>query len=367
MNRSASQKIKLVLLAFAAAMMLYTATFSSRTVSSDSAHVQTGYERRTPSNNPNLILLKRGALDSRSLRNLDTAANEMAVSGRLSAASGDARKQVRIVQFAGPIKREWVERIQAAGAEIIGYVPNNAYIIRGSGHAMARAAALDAGESADDDHPIQWMGRLHPAQKIDPVYTDDMLAAGVDASTDVEIELLDSPETDDTIERIYASALRVNREPRRFLNFVVLSVTLPIGRLSGVADLDEVLFIAPARPFETQDERSAQIVAGNLSEDGAQPGGSGYMAWLAARGLDSQPDFIIDFTDTGLDRSSTLTNLTHPDFLDPEGRSRVAYIINYATDLPDDRRGHGSLVASIACGFGASGMKDAAGYLFGLG
>jgi hypothetical protein len=367
MNRTAPQKIKLVLTAFAAAMMLYTATFSSRAVSSDSANGQTGHERRALPNDPNLILLKRGALDPRALRDLDTAADDMTLPARLSTASGPERKQMRIVQFAGPIKRKWVARLLETGVEVIGYVPNNAYIIRGTVRAIARAAALDAGESADDARPIRWMGRLNPDQKIDPVYSGDLLAAAANASADVEIELLDSPETADMVERINASALRVNREPRRFLSFVVLSVTLPIGRLPDVAGLDEVLFIAPAPPFGTEDERSAQIVAGNLSQDGTQPGGPGYMAWLAEKGLDSPPDFVIDFADTGLDRSSTSTNLTHPDFLDREGRSRVAYVINYATDLADDRRGHGSLVASIACGFGATGMKDAEGYLFGLG
>jgi hypothetical protein len=367
MNWSTPQKIKLALMAFAAGMIFYPATFPSRAALSDSGPAQLTIDRRGLSNNTNLILLKRGALDTRALRDIDSAADDISQSDQLSPMSQPARKQMRIVQFAGPIKRKWVERLQATGSEIIGYIPNNAYIIRGSGLAIARAAALDGGESADDDHPIQWMGRFHPVQKLDPVYTDDLLASGVNASTDVEIELLDSPETAGTIERINAFASSVNREPRRFLNYVVLTVQLPVERLISVADLDEVLFITPASRFEVQDERSAQIVAGNLSQDGTGPGGSGYMAWLAAKGLDAQPDFIIDFTDTGLDRSSTLTNLTHPDFLDREGRSRVAYVINYATDLPDDRRGHGSLVASIGCGYGASEMKDAAGYLFGLG
>jgi hypothetical protein len=354
-------------MAFAAVMTICPAMFSSRTVSSYSGPRRAGPDRRALSNDPNLILFKRGAFDTRALRDLDTAADEMAVSDGPSAMGRDARKQLRIVQFAGPIKREWVGRLQATGAEVIGYIPNNAYIIRGSAQAIARAAALDAGERADDHRPIRWMGRFHPVQKIDPAYTDDLLAASVNAGADVEIELFDSPETADTIARINGFALSVNREPRRFLNFVVLSVTLPVDQLLAVADLDEVLFITPAARFEAEDERSAQIVAGNLSQDGTQPAGHGYMAWLAAKGLDNQPDFAIDFTDTGLDRGPTSTNLTHPDFLDREGRSRVAYVINYATDLPDDRRGHGSLVASIACGFGASEMRDAAGYLFGLG
>jgi hypothetical protein len=362
-----SRKIKFALICFVVVMMLYPAMMSSRAVTYDATPAHLNIKRDNPSNNPNLILFKRGALDTRASRSLDTSADEAIQSDRLSTMSQIARKQMRIVQFAGPIKRKWVEQLQATGSEIIGYIPNNAYIIRGSGQAMAQAAALDSGARADDDHPIQWMGRFNSIQKLDPVYTDDMLASGINANVDVEIELFDAPETAGTIERINALALRVNREPRRFLSFVVLSVTIPVERLLAAADLDEVLFISPAPRFETHDERSAQIVAGNLSADGTQPTGPGYMAWLASKGLDTQPDFVVDFTDTGLDRSSTSSNLIHPDFLDAEGRSRVAYITNYAADQPDDRGGHGSLVASIACGFGTTGMKDGAGYLYGLG
>lgn len=362
-----SQKIKLALVGLAAAMMLYPTISLPRIVSSNASPVRLDDVRNRLSNNPNLILFKRGAFDTRNGRDLDTASDERIRADQPSAMSQDRSKQMRVVQFAGPIKRKWIEQLLLTGSEVIGYIPNNAYIIRGSAHAIARVAALDLGESADDDHPIRWMGRFHAFQKIDPVYTDDLLAASTNASAAVEIELVDSPETAGTIERINDFALSVNREPRRFLNFVVLSVTLPVERLAVAAGLDEVLFITPAPRFESQDERSAQIVAGNLSQDGTQPKESGYMAWIASKGLDAQPDFVIDFTDTGLDRSSTSTNLIHPDFLDREGRSRVAYVINYATDLPDDRRGHGSLVASIACGSGASDMKDAAGYLYGMG
>ena len=367
MNRSTSQKIKLALLTFAFAMMLYPAMFSPRTVSSYSSPAAINHERSNLVGNPNLILFKRGALDTRARRDLDTAADELLQLNQPSIMSRAERKQLRVIQFAGPIKRRWIEQLQATGSEIIGYIPSNAYIIRGSARALARAADLDGGESADDDHPIQWMGRFQPIQKVDPAYGDDLLIASISASVEVEIELFDSQEATDTIERINALAASINREPRRFLNFVVLSVSLPVERLLSVASYDDVLFIAPAPRFETHDERGAQIIAGGLSQDGTQPTGASYMAWLASKGLDAQPDFLIDFTDTGLDKGSVSANQLHPDFLDAEGRSRVVYNINHATDQPDDRNGHGSLVASIAVGSGKNGMKDSAGYLYGLG
>jgi len=86
--------------------------------------------------------------------------------------------------------------------------------------------------------------------------------------------------------------------------------------------------------------------------------------------LDTQPDFAIDFADSGLDRGSTSALQLHPDFLDSALRSRVAYIFNYASDgLIDDRPGHGTIVASVAAGLGQANREgeDAPGYMYGLG
>jgi hypothetical protein len=229
-------------------------------------------------------------------------------------------------------------------------------------------AALDAGREWEDGHPIQWMGRLLPAQKLDSVYTDEMRAARSGEDVDVEIELIDSIESARAIDVINGAASRINRAPRRFLNYVVVSVALRTDRLLDMAGLDEVLFVGPASEFTLHDERSAQIVAGNLSNDGTQPSGPGYLAWLAAKGLNSPPNYVIDFADSGIDRGSAAPFQLHPAFLDFSLNSRVAYIINYATDgLIDDRPGHGTLVASVAAGLGDSARQDAPGYMYGLG
>ena len=116
-------------------------------------------------------------------------------------------------------------------------------------------------------------GPFQAIHKIDPVYTDEMLAARADANVDVEIELLDSVDRNASIERITRLASSVNREPRRFLNYVVLSLTIPAGELINIADFEDVLFVGPAFRFATEDERSAQIIAANLTADGTQPSG----------------------------------------------------------------------------------------------
>jgi hypothetical protein len=360
MNHLTAQRIKLSLLGFAGVMLFGPALLSPRAVSSDTgkhAHIGTGP-------NHNVILFKRGTLDTEARVDLDTSEEDKRA---MSATSISGAKQTRVVQFAGPIKRRWIDALRATGAEIVGYVPNDAYIIRGAQNELARVAALDAGSDWDDAKPIRWMGRLLAVQKLDPEFTDETLAA-IGTSVDAEVELIDSADSEAAIETINRLATSVNHGPRRFLNFVVLSVTVSAERLLEIAGLDQVLFAGPAPEMKLQDERGAQIVAGNLSADGTQPNGPGYISWLASKGLDAQADFVIDFADSGLDRGSTDESLLHPDFLDSALQSRVAYSINYAGDgRKDDRRGHGTIVASVAGGRGASTREDAPGYMYGLG
>jgi Subtilase family len=360
MNRFTAQNVKLSLVGFAGVMLFWPTLLSPCVVSSDSSkQAQIGAVL-----NEKLILFKRGALDTEASTVLDTSKEDQQA---MSPMTVSGAKQTRVVQFAGPIKRRWIDALRATGAEIVCYVPNDAYIIRGAQNELARVAALDAGSDSDDAKPIRWMGRLLAVQKLDPEFTDETLAA-IGASVDAEVELIDSADSEAAIETINRLATSVNHEPRRFLNFVVLSVTVSAERLLEIAGLDQVLFAGPAPEMKLQDERGAQIVAGNLSADGTQPNGPGYISWLASKGLDAQADFAIDFTDSGLDRGSTEESLLHPDFLDAALQSRVVYSINYAGDgRKDDRRGHGTIVASVAGGRGASTREDGPGYMYGLG
>ncbi|HEX5736214.1 MAG TPA: S8 family serine peptidase [Blastocatellia bacterium] len=371
MKRFFSKSIRLLLTAIALALLTATGLFYSRAEATGSEIGPAGVEFESLRNNNDLILFKRGAVDTSARLDLNTATEDLRVaSAKLMGLNTAGQKQVRVVQFHGPIKQRWIQALKATGSEIIGYIPNNAYIIRGDAREIARAARLYGyadTESADDLLPIKWMSRLQPIQKIDTAYTDDRLAGGGSDSVNVEIELLDCAESVEAIAYVNKVALSVNRAPRRFLDFVVLSVAMPVGELLNVAAFDETLFISEASEAKPLDERSAQIIAGNLTPDGTQPVSPGYIDWLRSKGLATRPDFIIDFTDTGLDRGSTSAGFIHPDFRDHEGSSRVVYNTNYARDASEDRGGHGTLVASVAVGLGLSEFTDAAGHMFGMG
>jgi hypothetical protein len=367
MNRSITQKIKAALLILSAAMMLALGFSSPAAVSSGAAILRPSAQQHPIKHNPNHILFRRGIIDTEARGDLDTAAADSRLPGDVETQTERARIRTRVIQLAGPVRREWVERILSTGAEIVAYIPNNAYIVRGPERAIARLASMRGGALADRELFVRWMGEFRPVQKIDPVFTDDFLAVS-DSPVEVDVELVDSAESREVIERINEMGGGAIPGQRRFLNYIVVSARLPANRLAEVAAFDEVMFIAQSPVARLHDERSAQIAAGNLAPDGLQPAGPGYLAWLESKGLDGPANFLIDFTDTGIDRGSTADALVHPDFRDREGRSRVAYSVNYTKDpRGDDRLGHGTLVAATATGLGSASRIDDAGYMYGLG
>lgn len=359
--RSLTGHIKLALTAAAALMIIGPALLRSGEASSN-----TDAARDLPhSYNQNLILFRRSAFDTSAGVELDTASVDRQP---LSLTAPIASRRIRVIQFAGPVKRGWIEALRATGVQIVGYIPNNAYVIRGDSRELSQVAGLDAGPDADEARPIRWMGRLTPVQKIDPAFTDEMLTAASGTIVEAEVELVNSNDSAAAIDAILGASSNADARMRKFLNYVVISVALPANRLLEVASLDHVLFVGHVLRFTPHDERSAQIVAGNLIPDQSQPSGPGYMAWLASKGLDAQSDFAVDVTDSGIDRGSSSASQVHPDFLDSALQSRVLYDFNYVTDgFKDDRTGHGTLVASVTGGKGSSNREDAPGYMYGMG
>ncbi|HEY6333271.1 MAG TPA: S8 family serine peptidase [Blastocatellia bacterium] len=336
-----------------------------------------GAEKTNPANpskgpSSNAILFRRGPMDTKARRDLDSSADDIVRAEALQPAVA-TETQIRVVQFLGPVKSAWVHRLTDEGARIIGYIPNNAYLIWADPGQLADIASLDLGEQASEDHPVRWMGHLGPMLKIDPVFGEEALmgpqAQGPQAQTaDVEIELLNTSQTAADSEWILSLGAEQLRTPRHFLDFTVLTVSAPVGRLLDIAGLNDVLFVGPTGNPQPLEERGDQILAGNLSADGTMPSAPGYMAWLNSNGFTSPQNFVVDFSDTGLDRGSSQPPMLHPCFLNSSGASRVSYMFNYGDDGEiDDRRGHGTLVASIAGGYPNITTADPQNYLLGLG
>jgi hypothetical protein len=69
-------------------------------------------------------------------RELDTRAPE--VKALRNVRGVFAGRKLHLIQFAGPVKPEWLAQLKQNGVQIVSYIPENAYLIYGDAAALAR-------------------------------------------------------------------------------------------------------------------------------------------------------------------------------------------------------------------------------------
>lgn len=176
-----------------------------------------------------------------------------------------------ILQFGGIVTDEWLKSLTDAGIEILQYVPHQAYFV----YADAEAIALVANHSR-----VRWIGRYEPEAKISPVLRSQLNAArkGTALSREFspiqptkkgfamfEISVFARADLDEFVTDLTASYgkgyVQASRLQHSFFN--VVRAELRLADVEAVASMPEVVGIDPIMPTKNEDERSAQILAGN--------------------------------------------------------------------------------------------------------
>ena len=299
----------------------------------------------------NALLLRAGPFDT--LVGEPLSANSL---GEADAAS----EQLYIVQFVGPVKKQWVNELKSA-AEIVSYIPNNAYLVRANGDGLASINRLVA-EGAF----VQWAGAFKPSYKIAPE-----ISLGSDEEIAVTVQLASADAARDVQDLVARSSASVIGTPTSILNYTNVRLKVQPRMLADVARMSNVLWIEQWTEPVLHDEKQGLILAGKLT--GSEPKSS-YLAWLQSKGINSTPDFIVDVADTGIDQGLLDPQILHKDFLNSAGAARVMYARYVgAFDqeiVPQDPPGHGTINASIVGGYNVdtvSPFVDSDGYRYGLG
>src|SRR5262245_15748093 len=131
------------------------------------------------------ILFRRGILNTRLRQDLDSADSDSGPLRKSQSSQSDTHSKLRIVQLRDHIRPAWLRELKELGCRVLGYLPNNAYLIAGDSATIARVAGLDGGLAPDEQRPIKWMGSVLPGWKIDPVL--DRVPAPEGTLLDVEI------------------------------------------------------------------------------------------------------------------------------------------------------------------------------------
>ena len=285
-------------------------------------------------------------------------------------------KRMHLVQFVGPVQAMWREALVKAGAQIITYVPNNAYLVYGDAQAIAQVQAV-----ATTADYVQWDGaylndyRLHPAVKL----VDSQGNARTVDTARFGIQLLIDPTENPTTLALVSSLMSAPFVYEDiFQNYHNIVAEVAPENLPSIAARPDVVSIQPYYEPRKHDERQDQIVAGNLVR--GVPSSPGYLTWLAANGFtQAQFDasaFLVDVSDSGIDNGTT--NPVHPGLYVSgisNGISRVMYArlvgrpnVGSTTEGCD---GHGNLNGHIIGGYAdqTNGFPftDSLGYHYGLG
>lgn len=268
----------------------------------------------------------------------DTTAGEPQMDAALRATADDP---YFLIQFYGPIKKEWLSDLEAIGVTFLAYWPNYTYIARMDPPLIEKVRAA---------HAVQWVGHYHPAYRL--ASDEEMTHAQRDGE---RVAVLVS-----TFEGVNAADLQARLEAAGATLILFEANDPPVARvwatpeqLPRLATLRGVFRVEPYDPPRLTNDISTQVMHTRYLWKASR---NGLLQDLMGAG---QTAGVLD---SGLDNSSTSPNIK--DFYDYTGGTAVSRVQSVtasagcggtctcdATD-DDSNGGHGTHVAGTIVGNG---------------
>jgi subtilisin family serine protease len=260
--------------------------------------------------------------------------------GRARATEGGVASGLFLVQFEDQFQPAWKGSLRAMGVELVRYVPDDAFVARFDNVRVNAVRALPF---------VRWVGEFRPDHKIHPRLKNQAQGKPAREALAVSVLLspLASPAEAAEAQRTLPGASRTV-VPRLG---TILRGQVPAGQVTALAQSSGILWIEPAPQVRLYDEVSSRIVAGD---------GAGHDTAMMDLGYDGA-GVTVAVADSGLDSGEI-------DYMHPDLAGRVKALLFYG-GLEDaaDEHGHGTHVAGIIAGNGATGEIDENDYLYGLG
>src|SRR4030095_16096947 len=126
-----------------------------------------------------------------------------------------------MIQFAGPIRPEWHEKLLKTGVQVVTYLPSNTYVVYGNGGSLRRLQMF-----ASSANYVQWEGSYESKYKVDPsVGTMTLDKGGMEDQGLYGIQLIDdkdqNPETLALIEQLALEPIVSQFRVLDYLNVIV--------------------------------------------------------------------------------------------------------------------------------------------------
>ncbi len=267
------------------------------------------------------------------------AAPEIVAQAQTPALAGTAATGLFVIQFREPLQPAWRDQLCTLGVDLLRYVPDDAFVARFSNARVAQIRALGF---------VQFVGDYRAAQKI-----HHELQRVIDGGVQDVAVLLSPRAGEQEAEQIKSGLSQLQQETKLRAGRILCGSVTP-AQLDALAASDQVLWIERAPRMRLNDEISSKIVAGD---------GGPNLLDTQLLGYDGS-GVKVAVADSGLNNGDAPT--MHPDLL---GRTPAFFFYGTPGQLADaaDEHSHGTHVAGIIAGNGASGEVDDNGNLYGLG
>jgi Subtilase family len=243
---------------------------------------------------------------------------------------------LRLVQFDGPVKQEWLGALRGAGAQPVQYIAPFAYVVWADEAALTRARGISA---------LRWNGDFLPEYKKANVL--DGLRRN---ETEWRAMVYRGARVSDAA--LSAAGATVVRRAQIDAQFDIVELKAAPTAMDQLALLPGVYTVQPMpRDGGLRAELANQITANNLN--GSNVPVTGYLSWLTTVGITGSGVKIAN-VDGGIFH-------THPDLA---GRMLPCVGDTCGGSATD---AHGTHTAAIMAGDGTSGVNDPNGFRRGLG
>ncbi len=245
-----------------------------------------------------------------------------------------------IVQFDGPVQPAWKQALSQAGAEILDYLPDFAYVVRMLSDTVSTVSAIEH---------VRWVGIFQPAFRISQGAMSRHYSQGQEQKAVVALRVNLFPGVDtNAVEDQIRDLGGVIKEKRSTKLKTSLTVEIPAERIANLPAIDGVKWIEPMPQWKLSNDVSTDIMNVRTARNTNGLYGSGQTVGVA---------------DTGLDNGDTAPANLHDDFEDGSGASRVLQIIDRVAAAEtgvdqSDTNGHGTHVAGSVLGNGLMSGSD---------
>ncbi|MBI1290379.1 S8 family serine peptidase [bacterium] len=306
-------------------------------------------------------------------------AGELSTRGRngLSSAKDGIAASIKLVQFSGPPEPADLEALEAGGARIIHYVPQNAYLVW-CGKDAATESVLKLRSRAAN--PVRFVGDYLPEYAVAP-QVKDKLSGSEELAVTIQL-YTGNPEAASLAKKAFAQIRRqssaVIAEEESVLDgrYRNIRVQASSKAIEGFAKLPVTVMIEPHIPRRLYGERQGQSMANQTTAGGVGPSGPGYLSWLTGKGFTTTTtDYpIVVVVDDGVDNGTI--NPANSEFRVGNVAAAASRVIfsalppGSALTVADGRAGHGNINASIIGGYNnstGSAFEDTQGFNYGLG